>query len=362
VIDTLYSLAKPALFRLDPEVVHDRTIAILGRLSSSKLALELLSRTHRPIDPRLKVEIAGLTLPGPIGVAAGLDKNGVAYPALHALGWNFIEVGTITDRPQGGNPKPRVFRLPEDHALINRMGFPGHGVDRIAMNLVMRRRSGATIGINIGPNKASVEAGLEGVIADITTLTNRLASLADYLVINISSPNTAKLRDLQGKAALAELLTAARSAIPARHPTPLFVKIAPDLTESEIDDIVEVVLATGITGIVATNTTLARPPFLRSTKRREAGGLSGAPLRNQSLNIVTLVARKTNYALPLLGVGGIASGADALAMLAAGAWAVQVYSGLIYEGPGLAARINQDLAAELDRRGLSTLSELRHRS
>ena len=214
--------------------------------------------------------------------------------------------------PNPGNSRPRVFRLTDNRALINRMGFPGAGVDAVAMNLVMRRKRPATIGINIGPNKESVEAGLEAVIADCQDLVRRLASLCTYLVLNVSSPNTAKLRDLQGKAALAELLTAVRSSLPPSNPTPLFVKIAPDLTPPEIDDIIDVVLATGLSGVVATNTTSARPPFLKGKWRNEIGGLSGEPLRTRSLDVIRQIATATKGTLPIIGVGGIASGADAL--------------------------------------------------
>jgi dihydroorotate dehydrogenase len=301
-------------------------------------------------------------LPGPVGIAAGLDKNAVAYPALIALGWDFVEVGTITPEPQPGNPKPRVFRLSDDRALINRMGFPGEGADSIAINLVQRRRSGATIGCNIGPNKASVEASLDAVIADCTHLAARFASLADYLVVNVSSPNTARLRDLQGKDALRLLLTKVKAAIPVARPTPLLVKIAPDLTEVEISDIVSVVLETGLDGIVATNTTIARPPNLRSRGRGETGGLSGRPLRDRSLAVVRQIARETNGSLPVIAVGGISSGGDALAAIRAGASAVQVYTGMIYEGPGLACAIKCELIREMDSTGATTLADLREPS
>ena len=339
-------------------MVHDRVVATLGRVSTSRRALELLDRITPETDPRLAVSIGTLNLPGPAGIAAGLDKNAVAYPALTALGWDFIEVGTITPKPQAGNPKPRVFRLRDDGALINRMGFPGDGADAIAMNLVQRRRSGATIGCNIGPNKASVEAGLEAVVAECTQLAARFASLADYLVVNISSPNTAQLRELQGKDALRVLLTEVRAIIPAARPTPLLVKIAPDLTEDKISDIVAVVQETGLDGIVATNTTTARPPNLRSRGRGEAGGLSGKPLRERSLAVVRRIAREASGSLPIIAVGGISSGADALAAIRAGAWAVQVYTGLIYEGPGLARAIKSQLSREMDHAGATTLADL----
>jgi len=362
VIDALYRLAKPALFQLDPETVHDRTIAALGRMGTSSNALALLGRGADPVDPRLAVSFAGVTLPGPIGIAAGLDKNGIAYPALAAMGWDSIEIGTVTRLPQPGNSKPRIFRLTDNRALINRMGFPGAGVDAVAMNLIMRRKRPATIGINIGPNKGSVEAGLDAVIADCQDLVRRLSSLCTYLVLNVSSPNTARLRNLQGKAALAELLTAVRSSSPRSHATPLLVKIAPDLTPSEIDDIIDVVLETGLEGVIATNTTTARPPILQGKWCNETGGLSGEPLRSRSLDVIRQIAIATKGTLPIIGVGGIASGTDALAVLRAGAWSTQSYTGMIYQGPGLARAIKRSLSAELDRTGMTSLKELREES
>jgi len=359
MIDTLYHLARPALFRLDAESVHDRTMATLAKISTSDQALGILRRTKPAMDPRLQVQIGDLTLPGPVGIAAGLDKNAVAFPALAALGWNFVEIGTITLHAQEGNPKPRIFRLKEDQALINRMGFPGSGADAIAMNLVMRRSAHTCLGINIGPNKASVEAGPDTVNADCSELARRFASLAGYLVLNISSPNTARLRDLQGKAAMTELLIAIKFAIPDRRAVPLFVKIAPDLTPAEISDVIAAVEDAGVTGIVATNTTVSRPPFLKSRGRGETGGLSGRPLRERSLSVIRQIARETGGQLPILGVGGIAGPEDAIAAIEAGAWAVQIYTGLIYQGPGLANRINRGLSQELDRRGLTSITELR---
>jgi dihydroorotate dehydrogenase len=359
VIDLAYRAAKPLLFRADPERVHDRVISALGLISRSPGALRVPDRIGRAEDPRLAVEIAGMRLPGPVGIAAGLDKNGVAFPALHRLGWDFVEIGTITPKPQVGNVKPRVFRLPEDRALINRMGFPGAGADEIAMNAVQRRKHMVPIGCNVGPNKASVEAGLDAVIADCRLLVSRFASLATYQVVNISSPNTAKLRDLQGKEALRALLTEVKAAIPTDRPRPLFVKIAPDLTDAEISDVVGVVLDVGLSGIVATNTTIARPQALRSALRSETGGLSGAPLRTRSLEVVSRIAGESGGSLPILAVGGITSGEGAIAALRAGASAVQVYTGMIYEGPGLANRIKREIVGEMERTGAASLADLR---
>ena len=359
VIDTAYRLAKPALFRLDPEAVHDRTIAALGRISRTTKATTVLSRAALSPDPRLAVNLAGISLPGPIGIAAGLDKNGVAFPALSALGWDIVEVGTITLKPQPGNPKPRVFRLPEDQALINRMGFPGLGADVIERNLLERKRSGVPVACNIGPNKSSVEAGLDGVIADCRLLAARFAAFASYLVLNISSPNTARLRDLQGKEALRVLLREVKAAIPAHAPVPLFVKIAPDMADAELDDVVEVVMETGLAGIVATNTTIARPGTLRDAHRIETGGLSGAPLRSRSLDVVRRIARVSEGKVEIVAVGGISSSEDVLNAIMAGATMVQIYTGLIYGGPALANKIKRDLLAHLDRVGTNSLNDLR---
>ena len=303
--------------------------------------------------------IGTLTLPGPIGIAAGLDKNAVAYPALHAFGWDYIEVGTITVRPQDGNPKPRVFRLPEDLALINRLGFPGRGADEVALNIDKRRSCGVVIGCNIGPNKESVQKGLEVVVQDCTELARRFAALAGYLVVNISSPNTARLRELQGAEALRALLSEVQTAVPDRVACPLFVKIAPDLSEAEVDDIVGVALEIGIAGIVATNTTVARPGSLRGANRTEIGGLSGEPLRQRSLTIVRQIARSTNGQLPVIAVGGISRGQHALDAIAAGAWAVQAYTGVIYEGAGLANQIHRTLVDYLGHTGSKSLAEIR---
>ena len=359
MIDRIYRAAKSLLFRTDPESVHDRVIGALGLLSKSSTACALLRRAEPSLDPRLTVSFAGLVLPGPVGIAAGLDKNGVAFPALHAMGWDFVEIGTITPQPQPGNPKPRVFRLLDDDALINRMGFPGAGADAIAMNLVQRRKTGVPLGCNIGPNKVSVEAGLDAVIEDCRLLIRRFASVADYLVLNVSSPNTARLRDLQGTDALRQLLVELRATLPEQARKPLLVKIAPDLSETDVSAIVAVVLDVGLDGIVATNTTIARPATLRSPARAETGGLSGRPLRSRSLEVVAQIARESNGALPVIAVGGIASGPDAIAAIKAGAAAVQVYTGMIYEGPGLARHIKREMIVELDRIGATSLADLR---
>ena len=359
MIDLAYKLVKPILFRGDPESVHDRVISTLGAVSRHPRATALLAAGRPDADARLAVEIAGLVLPGPVGIAAGLDKNGIAYPALHALGWDYVEVGTITPEPQPGNPKPRVSRLAEDDALINRMGFPGTGAAAVEANLIRRSFAHVPIGCNIGPNKASVDAGLDAVIADVRQLVERFAPLADYLVINISSPNTVGLRELHGKAALRTVLTGVAAANTAENLRPLFVKVAPDLSDWEIADVVDVVRESGLSGIVASNTTIARPQSLRGALSGESGGLSGAPLLARTREVVSLITRESGGDVPVIAVGGIASGADALAMFRAGASAIQIYTASIYRGPGLANRIKRELLAELDRISAQSLDQLR---
>jgi dihydroorotate dehydrogenase len=359
VIDTLYRLAKPVLFHADPESTHDLVISGLGAASRSSRALQALALGAQPPDPRLAVAIGELRLPGPVGIAAGLDKNGVAFPALLALGWDFVEVGTITPNPQPGNPKPRVFRLIEDEALINRMGFPGSGADAIAANLVARLPATGPVGCNLGPNRASVEAGLEAVISDCRVLAARFAPLADYLVVNVSSPNTARLRELQGKHALDALLREIQQAIPPNVQIPLFVKIAPDLSDAEIADVVGVALDVGLSGIVATNTTVGRPESLRGRARAEPGGLSGRPLLPRTLEVVRRISQESGRRLPIIAVGGITSSADVIAAIRAGASAVQVYTGMIFRGPGLARSIKRDLVDELTRTDAAFIGELR---
>jgi dihydroorotate dehydrogenase len=359
VIDTLYRLAKPVLFRREPESSHDLILAGLGAVSRSSRALRALSVGAEAADPRLAVAIGDLRLPGPVGIAAGLDKNGVAFPALLALGWDFVEVGTITANPQPGNPKPRVFRLTEDEALINRMGFPGSGADAIASNLVSRLPAAGPVGCNIGPDKASVETGLEAVISDCRLLAARFAPLADYLVVNVSSPNTARLREFQGKQALDALLREIQQAIAPNVQRPLFVKIAPDLSDAEIADVVGVALDARLSGIVATNTTVGRPESLRGDARAEPGGLSGRPLLPRALEVVRRIDQESGGRLPIIAVGGISSSADAIAAIRAGASAVQVYTGMVFRGPGLARSIKRDLIIELTRTGAASIGDLR---
>ena len=346
----------PLLARLDAEQAHDLTLTLLARAGQSRAVAAVLARLFSHSDPRLKTAAWGVTFSHPLGLAAGLDKNGRATGALLRMGWSHVEVGTVTPRPQPGNAKPRVFRLRDDHALINRMGFPGSGADAVAANLARVRRTGV-IGVNIGANKTSVEAGT--AVADYVAALERLYDVADYMAINVSSPNTARLRALQDKQALLELVeavTGARDRMSRRKP--LLLKLAPDLSPAEIDDIVEVCLHGGIDGLIATNTTVGRPPALLGPHVRETGGLSGAPLRDRATDIIRYLYRSTRGQMPIVGVGGISSAEDAFAKLAAGASLVQIYTGFIYEGPVLARRIQRGLARLMDNHGYGSVDDL----
>lgn len=330
-----------ALLRtLDPETAHGLAI---GGLKHAPLPVAL------PDDPILRTTFAGLDLPNPIGLAAGLDKNAEALHGLARLGFGFVEAGSVTPRPQPGNPKPRLFRLSEDRAIINRMGFNNDGLEAFAENL-SRRPQGVVVGANLGANKDT-----EDRAADYVSGLHRLAGLSDYFTVNISSPNTPGLRALQGRDALDDLL--GRVAQARTTPAPVFLKIAPDLTPDEIAMIVEAALAHRIDALIVSNTTLDRPASLRSRDKSEAGGLSGAPLKEKAHKALIHAAEGAKGRLPLIAVGGIDSGAEAYRRIRAGASAVQIYSALIYGGPGLVGRIKRDLAARLRAGGFASVAE-----
>ncbi|WP_374385940.1 quinone-dependent dihydroorotate dehydrogenase [Brevundimonas sp.] len=340
---TAMDLGAALLRRLDPEDAH--VLAIRGLTFAPLPAAP-------PDPPILHTRLAGLDLPNPVGLAAGLDKNGEALRGLSRLGFGFLECGSVTPKPQPGNPRPRLFRLSEDRAIINRMGFNNAGLEAFARRLAARPK-GATVGANLGANKDT-----EDKAADYVEGLGRLAGLAEYFTVNISSPNTPGLRALQGRAALDDLLgriDAARPDGPAR--APVFLKIAPDLTAAEIAMIVEAALAHRIDALIVSNTTLERPATLRSPQAGEAGGLSGAPARPFAEKALRAAAEAAAGRLPLIAVGGIDSGAEAYARIRLGASAVQIYSALIYEGPGLVGRIKRDLAGRLRADGFSTVSE-----
>jgi len=337
-----------------------RLLRLLAPEAAHRLTIRLLSAglgfyTSGADDPILETRLWGRRFPNPIGIAAGFDKNAEAFRAVLRLGFGFAEVGSVTPRPQPGNPKPRLFRLTEDRAIINRMGFNNDGVEAVARRLRARGRLPGPLGINLGKNKDSVDAA-----ADYVRGVQALGPYADYLVINVSSPNTPGLRALQGREPLAALIEAVkrarREAVP-EAPPPLLVKIAPDLQPEDKHDIAAVALDSGIDGLIVSNTTIARPPGLRSPHRAEAGGLSGAPLFGPSTELLAEMYRLTQGRLALVGVGGVASGADAYAKIRAGASLVQLYSALVYDGPGLVGRIKRELAQALRRDGFSNLSQ-----
>ena len=338
---SLTDLGAWALRQLDPETAH-------------RLAIRALQMTPLPApgadDPILKTTIAGLEMSNPVGLAAGLDKNGEALEGLSRLGFGAVECGSVTPRAQAGNPKPRLFRLSEDRAIINRMGFNNEGLEPFAARLA-RRPTRTAIGANLGANKDT-----EDKAADYVAGLKRLAGLADYFTINISSPNTPGLRALQGREALDDLLGRIDEARPGDG-APVFLKIAPDLIGEEIGMIVEASIAHRIDALIVSNTTLERPASLRSAFAGESGGLSGAPLKPFALKALEAASEAADGRLPLIAVGGIASGEDAFARIRAGASAVQVYSALIYKGPGLIGRIKRDLAARLRAEGFASMAE-----
>jgi dihydroorotate dehydrogenase len=338
---SLYALLRPAIFAIDPERAHRLSLFAL-RFSPFRTAGS---------DPVLKTQIAGLDFPNPVGLAAGYDKDGEAASALHALGFGAVEIGTLTPRPQPGNPKPRLFRLVEDRAVINRMGFNNGGLAAAVQRSAGARRRGI-LGINIGANKES-----DDKILDYINGFAFAAPHADYVTINISSPNTPGLRALQDKTALDELLDGVlglRSA-PGYH-VPVFLKIAPDLEPADIDDVAEAAMRRGVDALIVSNTTLSRPP-LASRWAAETGGLSGKPLKNLAQQRLIDFRKATGGNMPLIGVGGIESAEDAYARLRAGASFVQIYSALVYHGPSLVRSINQGLKRLLARDGLATLAD-----
>ncbi|MFY1710920.1 quinone-dependent dihydroorotate dehydrogenase [Tritonibacter mobilis] len=336
-------LALAVMHRLDPETAHGLSIKALK---------SGLTPCPGPVtSPRLKTEIAGLTLPNPVGLAAGFDKNAEALGALTQAGFGFIEVGAATPRPQPGNPKPRLFRLSEDRAAINRFGFNNEGMEVIGARLAQRPKNGL-IGLNLGANKDSDDRA-----QDFARVLSHCGAHLDFATVNVSSPNTEKLRDLQGKAALSALLTGVMEAREGLdRPIPVFLKIAPDLDEAGLDDIADVARESGIDAVIATNTTLARDG-LKSAHRDEMGGLSGAPLFEKSTRVLAQLSTRLDGAVPIIGVGGISSAEDAYAKISAGASAVQFYTALVYGGLSLAAEIANGLDALLARDGHDSVAQ-----
>jgi dihydroorotate dehydrogenase len=326
----LYSLTRAALFKLDPEVAHDFTLKSLSKLGAGASLL------GAGADRNEARRVMGIDFPNPVGLAAGLDKNGEYIDALAALGFGFIEIGTVTPRPQPGNPKPRMFRLVGHEALINRLGFNNYGVEKLVAN-VERASFRGVLGINIGKN---FDTPIEKAADDYLACLDAVYSKATYITVNISSPNTKNLRDLQSEEKLAELLsaiTARRKVLAKRYNAvkPIAVKIAPDLDDTQIDAIASLAIRHGIDALIATNTTISREGVEGDPQSPEAGGLSGRPLMARSTAVLGKLSRALGGAVPLIGVGGITTGADAHAKIAAGASLVQIYTGFIYRGPGL---------------------------
>ncbi len=351
-MSVLHSLGTALVKTLPPEAAH--------RMALKALSLGLGPK-HVCTHASLKTEIAGLTLPNPIGLAAGFDKDAEVPDAMLAAGFGFVECGSVTPLPQDGNPKPRLFRLTEDRAVINRMGFNNKGLDSFAKNLrarqdITEKGNSGIVGANLGANKNAKDRA-----ADYITGLTALWGMADYFTVNVSSPNTPGLRDLQGGDALEDLLgriSEARQNLTGDAPSPpIFLKVAPDLDFAQIERITEQARTYGMSGIIVSNTTIARPDFLKSKHKIETGGLSGAPLMRMSTRILNEFYTASAGKIPLIGVGGIANGVDAYVKIRAGASAVQLYSAMVYAGPSLAAKICDDLAMRLKADGFTHVSE-----
>jgi len=377
-LNNLYRQLRPFLFAGDAEKVHERMLSSVEFISKIPGFLPLLRKVYVEDNPLLHTQLFDNVIDNPIGLAAGFDKDGRIHPALFALGFGFVEIGTVTPHPQKGNPPPRLFRLPEDQAVINRMGFNNQGAWKMAERLVAKTLkiksadadlfevsgdypaniSSGMLGINIGKNK---DTTLENATDDYVSALSTLHPFADYFTLNISSPNTKDLRNMQEKEALRILLDsvcARRDELDRNHSrnTPLLVKLAPDLDEDALKNSVRVMQEFSIQGVIATNTTVARP-VLKSKYRTETGGLSGKPLQKRSTEMIRTLFAELGTDIPIIGVGGIFNGADAYEKIKAGAAAVQIYTALIYEGPGLVRKVKAELADLLERDGYKSVSE-----
>jgi len=344
-----FALARPVLHLFDAETAHG---LVVWALKSGLVGGDSISD-----DAILAQSLWGLNFPNPIGLAAGFDKDAEVPDAMLRIGLGFVEAGTVTPRPQQGNPKPRLFRLSDDEAVINRLGFNSGGLEAYAARLEARGMRSGIVGANVGKNKET-----EQVEDDYVIGIERLTLLSDYIVVNVSSPNTEGLRALQARESLARLLSAsmdarARASRDITKMPPLLVKVAPDLDTSEMHDIADVVVSSGIDGLVVGNTTIDRPAGLHSSDKSQAGGLSGKPLMEKSTKCLAEFYRLTEGKIPLIGCGGIASGADAYAKIRAGASLVQLYTALVFQGPGLVGRIKRELAALLKEDGFANVSE-----
>ena len=377
-LNYLYHRLRPFLFAGDAEKVHERMLSSIEFSSKIPGFLPLLRQQFLEENPLLRTQLFAKTLKNPIGLAAGFDKDGRIHPALFSLGFGFVEIGTVTPRPQSGNPRPRLFRLQEDQAVINRMGFNNQGAWKMAERLVAKTLkikstdanlfefsgdypaniASGMLGINIGKNKGTL---LDNATEDYVSALSTLHPFAEYFALNISSPNTENLRDLQEKDALRILLDAVcarRDELDRNHSrsTPLLVKLAPDLDENALENSVSVIQEFSIQGVIATNTTVERPE-LKSTHRAETGGLSGKPLQKRSTAMIRTLFGELGADIPIIGVGGIFNGADAYEKIKAGASAVQIYTALIYEGPGLVRKVKAELVNLLERDGYKSVTE-----
>lgn len=336
-------LIRPFFFLFDPEKIHHFAFSSIKLVLAIPGMKFLWRKIYVIEDKRLEREVFGLKFPNPVGLAAGFDKDGKLFNELAYCGFGFVEVGTVTPKPQEGNPKPRLFRLPADQGLINRMGFNNAGVNQLVDRLKTRKNQ-LIIGGNIGKNKVTEN---EDAVQDYLTCFHALYEVVDYFVVNVSSPNTPNLRALQDKEPLMEILTTLQKENQTKaKPKPILLKIAPDLNESQLDDIVEIVNESGIAGVIATNTTISREGLATDSATVDsigAGGLSGKPVRNRSTEVIRYLAQKSNKSFAIIGVGGIFTAEDALEKLDAGADLVQVYTGFVYEGPGMVKKINQGL-------------------
>jgi dihydroorotate dehydrogenase len=355
------SFLRPILFQLPPETAHDFALSTLSVALAAKPFRKIVAARFQsaPFGPLPRF---GLEFRNPVGLAAGLDKNGIAAPFLCALGFGFIEAGTVTREAQNGNEKPRLFRLPADTALINRMGFNNVGARRLVANLT-HRRPDCVLGINIGKSRT---VPIEDAIPDFLATFETVYDVADYIAVNVSSPNTPNLREMQRQDLLSELLGAlqernqALALAKSADRKPLLVKIAPDLSEAALQSIIEVALSAGVAGVIATNTTVSRAGLLTDAGRVKAcgdGGVSGAPLRARSNEVISTIYRTTGGKLPIIGVGGIFNADDAWAKITAGASLTQLYTGFIYEGPAVAKRINEGLLEIMKRKGFNKLDD-----
>lgn len=353
----MYSLLRPLLFHLEPETIHNQTKKLALRVQDSSLIQKTLSSLYTYKNPSLTQKLWGIEFQNPVGLAAGFDKNGEMYPLFNSLGFGFMEMGTVTHEPQEGNPQPRLFRLVQDKAIINRMGFNGEGAEVLQERLSKITTQTTRLALNIGKNKNIPNAQATENYLHTFRL---LLPFADICVINVSSPNTPGLRDLQQKSFLTELFQALNEEKNKKEDTqniPILVKIAPELNSNELFDILTVMQEQNLQGIVATNTSTERSG-LQSENRKERGGLSGLPLKKRSTKVIRFLYKESNGSIPIIGVGGIFTAEDAYEKIKAGASLVEIYTGLIYEGPGIVKKINKGLVKLLKRDGFTTISEV----